>query len=156
MIGIELVLLIASGLILLSIGIAKLSDNLGVPVLLLFLGVGMLAGSDGPGGIEFTDANLARSVGTIALVFILFAGGLDTKWSLVKPVLKPALSLATIGVVLTAVAVGMFASEFLGLTLLEGLLLGAIISSTDAAAVFFSLAIEEREPSRQSRSAAGA
>ncbi len=136
MVGIDYLLLIGSALILLSIGIAKFSDNLGVPILLLFLGVGMLAGSEGPGGIYFDDAGLARSIGIIALVFILFAGGMDTDWTAVRPVLWPAVSLATLSVLLTALAVGVVTHFFLGISLLNGLLLGAVISSTDAAAVF--------------------
>lgn len=136
MIAIEYLLLLGSVLILLSIGIAKLSGNLGVPVLLLFLLIGMLAGSDGPGGIYFDDPGLAQSIGVIALVFILFAGGLDTDWPVVRPVLWQATSLATLGVFLTALAVGVVAHAFLDFSWLEGLLLGAVISSTDAAAVF--------------------
>ncbi|MGH2567745.1 MAG: potassium/proton antiporter [Bacteroidota bacterium] len=136
MIGIEYILLISSALILLSITIAKLSDNLGVPALILFLGLGMLAGSEGPGGIEFDDAGVASSVGIIALIFILFGGGLDTNWPFVRPVAREALGLSTVGVFLTALLVGLFAHLVLGFTLLSGLLLGAIISSTDAAAVF--------------------
>jgi cell volume regulation protein A len=134
--AIEYILLTGSILILVSVAIAKLSDNLGVPSLLLFLGIGMFAGSEGPGGIYFDDAGLAQSVGIIALVFILFAGGLDTSWRKVKPVCWQATSLATLGVSLTALAVGLFASAVLNLSLLSGLLLGAVISSTDAAAVF--------------------
>ena len=133
---IELSLVIGAILILLSIGIAKLSDNLGVPVLVLFLGLGMLAGSEGPGGIFFADAALAQSVGTVCLMFILFAGGLDTHWSETKKVFWPAARLSTLGVLVTAVAIGLFAHVVLGLQLLTGLMLGAIISSTDAAAVF--------------------
>lgn len=134
--SIEYVLLIGSLLILVSIALAKFSDNLGVPTLLLFLGIGMLAGSEGPGGIYFDDARLAQSAGIIALTFILFAGGLDTKWNEVKPVFWQATSLATFGVFITALAVGLFVSVALNISLLSGLLLGAIVSSTDAAAVF--------------------
>ncbi|MDD2302903.1 MAG: cation:proton antiporter, partial [Eubacteriales bacterium] len=90
MIPIEHILLIGSLLILVSIGVARLSENLGVPSLLLFLGIGMLAGSEGLGGIYFDDAHIAQSVGVLALVFILFAGGLDTKWSEVRPSFFPA------------------------------------------------------------------
>jgi cell volume regulation protein A len=136
MIGVEYLLLAASTLILLSIAIARLSDNLGVPTLILFLGLGMLAGSEGPGGIFFDDAGLAQSIGVIALTFILFAGGLDTNWNFVRPVLWPAVRLSTVGVVLTAASVGLFAHFVLGFPVLHGLLLGAVISSTDAAAVF--------------------
>jgi cell volume regulation protein A len=136
MIAIEYILLVGSVLILLSIAIARISDNLGVPTLLLFLTIGILAGSEGPGGIYFDDAGLAQSVGIIALVIILFAGGLDTRWREVKPVFWQATSLATLGVLVTAAAVGLFAFAVLGMPLLSGLLLGAVVSSTDAAAVF--------------------
>ncbi len=136
MIPIEYFLLVGSILVLLSIGIAKLSDNLGVPVLLLFLAIGMLAGSEGIGGIHFDNARLAQSIGIVALIFILFAGGLDTKWPEVRPVFWQAAGLSTLGVFLTALAVGLFATWLLGFSLLEGLLLGAVVSSTDAAAVF--------------------
>lgn len=133
---IEHILLIGSFLIIVSIFVARLSEDLGVPVLLLFLGIGMLAGSEGAGGIYFDDARFAQSIGVIALVFILFAGGLDTRWSEVKPVFRSAASLATLGVFLTAVGVGLFAFFVLKFSILAGLLLGAVVSSTDAAAVF--------------------
>lgn len=136
MTGLEYILLIGSALILLSIVIAKATDNLGVPVLVLFLGVGMLAGSEGPGGIYFDDPRLASSIGIIALIFILFSGGLDTHWPSVRPVVWKAASLSTFGVFLTALLVGVFTHLLLDFSLLQGLLLGAIISSTDAAAVF--------------------
>jgi cell volume regulation protein A len=136
MIGIEHLLIIGSALILLSVAITRLSDNLGVPTLLLFLVIGMLAGLEGPGGIDFNDAGLAQSIGVIALVFILFAGGLDTNWQQVRPILPHAIRLSTIGVFLTALSVGAFAHYVLKLSFLSGMLLGAVISSTDAAAVF--------------------
>lgn len=120
----------------LSIFAWKVSSKLGIPALLLFLGIGMLAGSDGPGGIYFDDALLAQSVGVVALAFILFAGGLETEWKVVRPALGGALSLSTIGVLLTAVIVAVFALLVFHVSFLEGLLLGAIISATDAAAVF--------------------
>jgi cell volume regulation protein A len=104
--------------------------------LLLFLGIGMLAGSDGPGGIYFDNASVAQAVGVVALAFILFAGGLDTEWKVVRPALGGALALATVGVLLTAAVVAVFALLLLHVSFLEGLLLGAIISATDAAAVF--------------------
>ncbi|HCA81532.1 MAG TPA: potassium/proton antiporter, partial [Bacteroidetes bacterium] len=104
--AIEYLLLVGSVLILISIMLAKLSDNLGVPAMVLFLGIGMLAGSEGPGGIYFDDSALAQSIGSIALVFILFAGGIDTNWPGVRPTLRHALSLATLGVLITALAVG--------------------------------------------------
>ena len=136
MLGIEYILLVGSVLILISTAIGKLSDNLGVPTLLIFLAVGMLAGSEGPGGVEFDDPGLASSIGVVALVFILFGGGLDTKWSDVRGVLGPAMGLSTFGVLATALGVGAFAHYFLGVPLEYGFLLGSIISSTDAAAVF--------------------
>jgi cell volume regulation protein A len=96
----------------------------------------MLAGSDGPGGIHFDDPYLAQFLGVVALSFILFAGGMDTRWASVRPVLWTAVALSTAGVFITALLVGWFATIVLGFSLLEGLLLGAVISSTDAAAVF--------------------
>lgn len=136
MIPIEYLLLIGSVLVLLSIFIAKLSDRLGLPMLLLFIGIGMLAGSDGIGGIAFDNPSLAQSVAIVALIFILFAGGFDTKWSSVKKVFWQAAGLSTVGVFLTALAIGLFASWLFNFSLLEGFLLGAVVSSTDAAAVF--------------------
>ncbi len=136
MIPIEYLLLIGSVLVLLSIFIAKISDRLGLPMLLLFIAIGMLAGSEGLGGIGFDNPQLAQSIGIVALIFILFAGGFDTKWSSVKKVFWQAAGLSTVGVFLTAFAVGLFAAWLLGFSLLEGFLLGAVVSSTDAAAVF--------------------
>lgn len=132
----EYFLLIGALLIIVSIVITRISDNIGVPTLVLFLAIGMLAGSEGPGGIYFDDAGLAQSIGIIALIFILFAGGLDTNWRYVRPVFLQGLSLATFGVLLTALCVGLLISYAFNLPILSGLLLGAVISSTDAAAVF--------------------
>jgi potassium/hydrogen antiporter len=143
MISIEEILLASAILLLLSIIASKASGRLGVPALVLFLVVGMLAGSEGPGGIHFDNAHVAQSVGVVALVLILFAGGLDTRWESVRVVLGRALALSTIGVLLTAVLVGLFARAVLGFTLVEGLLLGSIVSSTDAAAVFAVLRSKE-------------
>jgi len=133
---IEYVLLAASALLLLAVVAGMASDRVGIPPLLVFLAIGMLAGSDGPGGIYFDDAWLAQLVGVIALTLILFASGLATHWPEVRPVLWPALSLATLGVLLTAIAVGWFVTLTLGFSWIEGVLLGAIVSATDAAAVF--------------------
>ena len=133
--SIEYILLGASVLLLVSIIASKVSGKLGIPALLLFLAVGMLAGSEGPGGIYFDDAYVAQFLGVVALVFILFAGGLDTDWASIKPVLGMGLALATV-VAVSAGLVAWFATAMLGFSLLEGLLLGAIVSSTDAAAVF--------------------
>lgn len=132
----EIVLVIAAVLLLVSILASKVSDRFGVPALLLFLVLGMLAGSDGPGGIYFDDPELAQFIGVVALVLILFSGGLDTDWKQVRLVITEGLLLSTLGVLLTALVVGLFASALLGFTLVEGFLLGSIVSSTDAAAVF--------------------
>ena len=129
-------LLISSLLLLLSIFAWKISSRLGIPALLLFIGIGMLAGSDGPGGIYFDNTLLAQSVGVVALAYILFAGGLETDWKTVRPALGGALSLSTIGVLLTAGIVAVFTMLVFHVSFAEGLLLGAIISATDAAAVF--------------------
>ncbi|MFN3480216.1 MAG: potassium/proton antiporter [Thermodesulfovibrionales bacterium] len=134
--SIEYMLAGAAILLLLSIIASKASDILGIPALLIFLVVGMLAGSDGPGGIHFDDPFIAQFIGVIALSYILFAGGLDTNWASVRPVFWSSIALSTFGVFIAALLVGWFAMYVLGFSLLEGLLLGAIISSTDAAAVF--------------------
>jgi cell volume regulation protein A len=126
----------AAGLVLLGVVASKVSARLGVPALLLFLMLGMLAGSEGVGGIAFADFETAQTVGVVALAVILFAGGLDTEWSTVRPVVGRGVLLATLGVLMTAAVAGVFAAWILGVSLTVGLLLGAIISSTDAAAVF--------------------
>lgn len=136
MIPIEQLLLGAAILLLAGVLASKASDRFGIPALLVFLIVGMLAGSDGPGGIPFSDAGLAQALGVVALTFILFSGGLDTNWGSTSSVLWAGLSLSSVGVLITALTVGCFASWVLGVPLLEGLLLGSIVSSTDAAAVF--------------------
>ncbi|MDD3927382.1 MAG: potassium/proton antiporter [bacterium] len=123
-------------LLLAGIVASKASDKLGVPALLLFLIIGMLAGSEGLGGIQFDYPEVAQALGIIALAFILFAGGLDTKFNDIKPVIGKGIVLSTLGVVITALTVGLFASYIMGVSPIEGLLLGAIVSSTDAAAVF--------------------
>lgn len=132
----EHLLLGLSSLLLLSVFASKASGRLGVPALLLFLFIGMLAGSEGPGGIGFDYPRLAQSLGVIALSLILFSGGLDTRWHAIRPVLAQGLALATLGVCLTAGLIAWFAAVVLDFTWLEGMLLGAIVSSTDAAAVF--------------------
>ncbi|TPE46286.1 potassium/proton antiporter [Pontibacter mangrovi] len=133
---VEDILFGVSILLFLSILVSKSLGRLGIPALVLFLGVGILAGSEGIGGIYFDDAQTAQSLGTLALTLILFSGGLDTRWQSTKPVLWRGITLSTLGVLITAMLVGLFASYILDFTLLEGLLLGAIVSSTDAAAVF--------------------
>jgi potassium/hydrogen antiporter len=123
-------------LLLIAVFASKASGRLGVPALLVFLALGMVAGSDGIGGIYFDNARAAQWIGVVALAFILFAGGLETNWSFVRGSVRRALSLSTIGVVVTAVTVAWFTSAFFDFTFAEGFLIGAIVSSTDAAAVF--------------------
>jgi len=135
-ITIDNILLIGSILLLLSILAGKTSFRLGVPTLIFFVIVGMLAGSEGIGGIAFDNPKYAKFIGIIALNFILFAGGIDTDWKTIRPVLWKGISLSTLGVFLTAAFLGLFVYLATDFSLLEGLLLGAIVSSTDAAAVF--------------------
>ena len=132
----ENILLIGSLLLLISIFAGKTSYKFGVPTLVLFLLIGILAGSEGIGGINFNDPQLAQFIGIVALNFILFSGGLDTSWKSIKPVMWQGISLSTLGVLITALSVGVFVSFITDFTIYEGLLLGAIVSSTDAAAVF--------------------
>ena len=130
------ILLVGSILLLISILAGKTSSRFGVPTLIFFLLVGILAGSEGVGGIHFDNPRMAQFIGIIALNFILFSGGLDTDWQSIRPVLWRGVALSTIGVFITALAVGLFVHFVLDFSLLEGLLLGSIVSSTDAAAVF--------------------
>lgn len=134
--SIEHILLWVAVLIFASVVSSKLSDKLAIPVLLLFLGIGMLAGSEGIGGIHFDNASLAKSVGVVALIFIIFSGGFDTDWKDTRPIIWPGVILSTLGVLMTAIITGAFAVTILKFTFLEGMLLGSIVSSTDAAAVF--------------------
>jgi len=103
---------------------------------LLFLTIGMLAGSEGIGGIHFDDPKIAQFIGIVSLNFILFSGGLDTNWTAVKPVLREGLALSTLGVLLTALSLGTFVWLVTDFTIYESMLLGSIVSSTDVAAVF--------------------
>jgi cell volume regulation protein A len=132
----ETALVVAALLLIASVLGSRLTALAGVPSLLVFLGVGMLAGSEGPGGIDFTDYRLSFEVGSVALAFIIFDGGLRTPWRSVRPVLATGVSLATLGVLATALATALFTRAALGFSWTESLLLGAIVSSTDAAAVF--------------------
>ena len=132
----ENILLVGSVLLLISILAGKTSSRFGVPTLILFLIVGVLAGSEGIGGIYFDNPKIAQFIGVTALNFILFSGGLDTNWQTIKPVVWRGVSLSTIGVFITALTVGIFVHFILHFSFREGLLLGAIVSATDAAAVF--------------------
>lgn len=135
----NLVLALGATLILLGILSSLLASRFGTPLLLVFLVVGMLAGVDGPGGIEFSNYRLTYLIGSCALAIILFDGGLRTRLAETREALGPSLALATVGVALTALLIGAFSYLVLGYGLTEGLLLGSIVASTDAAAVFFLL-----------------
>lgn len=129
-------LLAGALLLLLSIVSSKLSTRFGIPVLLVFLAIGMIVGSDGLNWIYFDNYQFAQYLGIIALIYILFSGGLDTRWTKIRPIIMPGIALSTIGVLVSALIVGVFTSWLVDFGLLEGVLLGAIVSSTDAAAVF--------------------
>ena len=139
----ENILLIGSLLLFLSIIAGKTSYKFGVPTLILFLGVGIMAGSEGVFfKINFDNPKLAQFIGIVSLNFILFSGGLETRWKSIRPVLSQGIVLSTLGVFLTAISLGLFVwyitNNFFDyqFSLFESLLLGAIVSSTDAAAVF--------------------
>ncbi|SDQ45429.1 potassium/proton antiporter [Virgibacillus salinus] len=129
-------ILLMALLLIISVLVTKFSTRLGVPSLVLFIGVGMLVGSDGLNIIYFDNATIAQLIGIIALVVILFEGGLQTQWTKIKPVLPSALTMATSGVLVTTGIVAVASKYMLGISWLEGLLLGSIVGSTDAAAVF--------------------
>jgi cell volume regulation protein A len=113
----------------------------GVPVLVAFLGVGMLLGSQGPGGVDFADPHLARTIGIVGLAVILFEGGITTPWRVIRPVIAPAAMLSTVGVIASAVITGAVAHWVFSLTWSTGFVLGAVVASTDAAAVFATLRV---------------
>ncbi|MFN8151924.1 MAG: potassium/proton antiporter [Solirubrobacterales bacterium] len=130
-------LILIGGLLLASgIGAALVADRVRVPGLVLFLGLGMLVGSDGIAGVDFTDVELTRTLGTIGLVLILFEGGLTAGWREIRPVLPTAVSLAVVGTILTALIAGFAATALFDLTTLEGMIVGSAVAATDSAAIF--------------------
>lgn len=131
----ELLILIAV-IVLLSVLATRFAGKVGMPVLLLFIGLGMFFGVDGPLGIAYDNYSVTEQICAIALVFIMFYGGFGTKWSAAKPVAAPAIVLSSLGVLVTAGVLGLFCHIGLGLGPLESFLVGAVLSSTDAASVF--------------------
>ncbi|MEX2196323.1 MAG: potassium/proton antiporter [Thermoleophilaceae bacterium] len=129
-------MLVAGALLALGIGLTLVAGRLRVPGLVLFLLLGMAIGSDGLGWIEFGDVELARTIGIIAIVLILFEGGLAAGWDEIRPILPTGLSLATVGTLITAGVTGLAGAWLLDLSTLEGLLLGSIVATTDSAAIF--------------------
>lgn len=133
---IDSIILIGAVLLIFAITSSKFASRLGMPLVVLFIGVGLLAGSEGIGRIDFENYSLSHAIGTVALAIILFDGGLRTSTASFKLVWKPAGILATVGVLLTSFVTGLAAHVIMGIPLLEGMLIGAIAGSTDAAAVF--------------------
>src|SRR5947207_13778779 len=135
--AISIGILFGALLVLAGIMSSLVAMRFGAPLLLVFLIVGMLAGEGGPGGLQFDDVRTAYVVGSIALALILFDGGLRTRFATFRSVLAPAASRATIGVVVSSAVVAPVALYAFGLSPIEGLLVGAMVASTDAAAIFF-------------------
>lgn len=129
-------ILIGGVLLAIGIGAAMVADRVRVPGLVLFLGLGMLVGSEGIVGVDFTDVELTRTLGTIGLVLILFEGGLTAGWGEIRPVLPTALSLAIVGTLISALIAGAAAAWLFGLGTLEALIVGAAVAATDSAAIF--------------------
>jgi potassium/hydrogen antiporter len=129
-------ILVAGALLALGIACVLVADRLRVPGLVLFLGLGMLIGSDGLGWIDFDNAELTRTIGVIAVSLILFEGGLVSGWRELRPVIFTAISLALVGTLVTALVAGFAAAWIFDLSTLEGLLVGAMIAATDGAAIF--------------------
>ena len=129
-------MIISSLVLLISITSSKVLYKFGVPILLIFIALGMLFGSDGIVGIQFSDYELTQELSSIALVIIMFFGGFGTNWSMAKPSAVQSILMSTVGVIITATLTGLFSHIVLKTTLLEGLLIGAVVASTDAASVF--------------------
>lgn len=142
--NLNLMMAVAGILLLICVYANRISIRYGIPSLLFFLGLGMIVGSDGL-GIQFSNAHLANYAGTFALAFILFSGGLDTKWAEIKPILKRGSVLSTLGVLLTAIFLFICTHYILRLSYEISLLLSVIVSSTDAPAVFSILRSQKQE-----------
>jgi len=134
-------LLLVGAILALSVVVALGAARTGFPVLVGFLGLGMVLGSDGPGGMAFDDADLARRVGTVGLGLILYEGGLQTSWRRLREVAVPAVLLSTVGVLVSALLTGVAAFYLFDLPWLEAILIGSVVASTDAAAVFSTLRV---------------
>src|SRR6185437_1168247 len=143
-------ILIAGGLLTAGVAASLLATRLRLPALVLFLGLGLAIGTDGLGWIGFDDYELARLIGSIALLLILFEGGLSAGLPSIRPVLRSAVSLAIVATTITALVAGLAASLLFDLSAKEGLLLGVILSATDGAAVF-ALMRGEQIPRRLAR-----
>ena len=136
-------MVISALVILICVTSSKVLYKFGVPILLIFIALGMLFGSDGVIGIYYNDFELTKHICTLALIFIMFFGGFGTNWDMAKPVAIPSILMSTIGVVITAGLTGMFCNLVLNTTWLESLLIGSIVASTDAASVFSILRSQE-------------
>lgn len=139
-------------ILILSIVLKKVLNKLGFPSLAIFLGLGMLAGSEGIGGIYFDDFELAHSIGTISLIFVLYSSGLHTDWEKTRYIILEGLSLSTIGVIVATTLIGFIIHLSLDLSILEGLLIGAILASTDVSAI--SLVLKSKNISISPKTAA--
>ena len=137
--NLNLYIVIVGVILFVSAFASKVSEKIGLPLLLVFLGIGMFLGSEGVVGLYFDNALLAQTVGSIALIFILYGGGLDTHWGEIRKIVGSGIVLATLGVILTALVLAGFIYMLWKVSFLEALLLGSIVSSTDAAAVFMIL-----------------
>ena len=134
--SVSIAILLGAVLVMAGILSSLLALRFGAPLLLVFLVIGMLAGDSGPGGLQFDDVRTTYLVGSVALALILFDGGLRTRFQSIRAVLAPSMVLATIGVLLTALITAPVAKFALDLNWTEALLVGAVVASTDAAAVF--------------------
>jgi len=134
--AVSIAILLGAVLVMAGILSSLLALRFGAPLLLVFLVIGMLGGDSGPGGIEFSDVRTTYLVGSVALALILFDGGLRTRFQNIRSILAPSIVLATIGVLLTALITAPVAKYALDLNWTEALLVGAVVASTDAAAVF--------------------